>query len=93
MIVVDAVVRLIPGVIAENSLERESFFKGKYLEHPHYTRPEEIVIGVLNASCVPQDANRMDARIDTAKATGEDVRIVKNGEDFPHELHHGLSAT
>lgn len=45
MVIVDAVVRLIPGVIAECSLERESFFKEKYLEHPHYTRPEKIVIG------------------------------------------------
>ncbi|MCG2809339.1 MAG: tRNA (guanosine(37)-N1)-methyltransferase TrmD [Candidatus Portnoybacteria bacterium] len=44
MIVVDAVVRLIPGVITEDSLKRESFFKEKYIEHPHYTRPEEIVI-------------------------------------------------
>ncbi|MBU4082578.1 tRNA (guanosine(37)-N1)-methyltransferase TrmD [Patescibacteria group bacterium] len=44
MIVVDAVVRLIPGVITEDSLKRESFFKEKYIEHPHYTRPEEIII-------------------------------------------------
>lgn len=44
MIVVDAVVRLIPGVITKDSLKRESFFKEKYIEHPHYTRPEEIII-------------------------------------------------
>jgi len=52
MVMVDSVARLIPGVIAEGSLEEESFSKdlpagkaGKYLEYPHYTRPEEVVIG------------------------------------------------
>ncbi len=43
MIVADAVVRLIPGVIKEQSLENESFNKknGKtILEHPQFTRPE-----------------------------------------------------
>ena len=44
MVVVDAVVRLIPRVITKDSLKRESFFKEKYIEHPHYTRPEEIII-------------------------------------------------
>lgn len=44
MIVADSVVRLIPGVIKEESLKNESFNKkvgGKHvLEHPQYTRPE-----------------------------------------------------
>ncbi len=44
MVVVDAVARLVPGVIAKESLEKESFFEEKYLEYPHYTRPEEIII-------------------------------------------------
>lgn len=40
MIVVDAVSRLIPGVIKKESLEEESFSKGpNYLEYPQYTRP------------------------------------------------------
>jgi tRNA (guanine37-N1)-methyltransferase len=38
MIVVDAVTRLIPGVIAVKSLKEESFNK-KSLEYPQYTRP------------------------------------------------------
>lgn len=37
-VVVDAVVRLIPGFLAEGSAENESF-TGNLLEHPHYTRP------------------------------------------------------
>lgn len=41
MIVVDSVVRLLPGVLGgETSAELESFSDGKTREHPHYTRPE-----------------------------------------------------
>lgn len=41
MVVVDTVVRLIPGVLGgETSAELESFADGQTLEHPHYTRPE-----------------------------------------------------
>jgi tRNA (guanine37-N1)-methyltransferase len=40
MIVIDAVVRLLPGVVgAEASLDEESF-EGGLLEYPHYTRPQ-----------------------------------------------------
>ena len=42
MAVIDAVVRLIPGVLGnENSISEESFESG-LLEYPHYTRPEEF---------------------------------------------------
>jgi len=40
-VVIDAVVRLLPGVLGgEGSAEQESFMDG-LLEYPHYTRPEE----------------------------------------------------
>lgn len=40
LILMDAVVRLLPGVIGkEESLEEESFARG-LLEYPHYTRPQ-----------------------------------------------------
>ncbi len=40
MTVIDAVVRLLPGVVgADTSLEEESFEQG-LLEYPHYTRPQ-----------------------------------------------------
>ena len=42
MAVVDAVVRLLPGVLGdEDSAAQDSFVEG-ILDHPHYTRPEEI---------------------------------------------------
>ncbi len=42
LVVVDAVYRLVDGVINSESLEEESFAKG-ILEYPHYTRPEEFM--------------------------------------------------
>ena len=42
MAVIDAVVRLLPGVLGDNeSAARDSFMEG-LLDHSHYTRPEEI---------------------------------------------------
>ncbi len=42
MVVVDAVVRLLPGVLGdERSAQAESFTSG-ILDHPHYTRPEKF---------------------------------------------------
>lgn len=43
MVVVDSIVRLIPGVLGgETSAEIESFSDGENLEYPQYTRPEEF---------------------------------------------------
>ena len=43
MAVIDAVARLLPGVLGdEASASQDSFMRG-LLDHPHYTRPEEIV--------------------------------------------------
>src|SRR4030042_1492815 len=51
MIVIDAVSRLIPGVIAKESLKEESFsfskeklLREEQYEYPQYTRPESFVI-------------------------------------------------
>ncbi len=40
MVVVDAVARLVPGVISEESISEESHLAGG-IEYPHYTRPAE----------------------------------------------------
>lgn len=40
MVISDAIIRLIPGVIKKESYENDSFFTG-LLDHPHYTRPAE----------------------------------------------------
>ena len=42
MAMIDAVVRLLPGVLGDDeSAAQDSFMEG-LLDHPHYTRPEEI---------------------------------------------------
>jgi tRNA (guanine37-N1)-methyltransferase len=42
LVVIEAVARLVPGVVGkEESLRRESFEEG-LLDHPHYTRPAEF---------------------------------------------------
>ncbi len=41
MVVVDAVSRLIPGVLGERSSAQEESFSDGLLEYPHYTRPRE----------------------------------------------------
>lgn len=42
MAVIDAVVRLLPGVLGDDeSAVQDSFMEG-ILDHPHYTRPEEV---------------------------------------------------
>ena len=42
MAVIDAVVRLLPGVLGDDeSAEQDSFMNG-LLDHPHFTRPEQI---------------------------------------------------
>jgi tRNA (guanine37-N1)-methyltransferase len=40
MVMSDSVARMVPGVIEESSLERESHTHEGYKEHPQYTKPE-----------------------------------------------------
>lgn len=40
MVVADAVIRQVPGVIKAESYQQDSFFRSR-LDHPHYTRPAE----------------------------------------------------
>ena len=42
LVVIDAISRLVPGVVGdEQSVEQDSFSRG-LLDHPHYTRPAEF---------------------------------------------------
>jgi hypothetical protein len=38
MVMADAIIRLLPGVIKEESYQQDSFYQGG-LDHPHYTKP------------------------------------------------------
>ncbi len=41
MVVIDAVARLLPGVLGNDESSQEESFSTGLLEHPHYTRPAE----------------------------------------------------
>jgi tRNA (guanine37-N1)-methyltransferase len=42
MAVIDAIVRLLPGVLGDETSARHDSFMAGLLDHPHYTRPENI---------------------------------------------------
>lgn len=42
MVIIDAVTRLLPGVLGTDESSRDESFSGQYLEYPHYTRPAEF---------------------------------------------------
>ncbi len=42
MVLLDAVVRLLPGVMGNEASGEEESFEAGLLEHPHYTRPQEF---------------------------------------------------
>ena len=41
MALIDAVVRLLPGVMGDQASSQEESFEQDLLEYPHYTRPQE----------------------------------------------------
>jgi tRNA (guanine37-N1)-methyltransferase len=42
LVLLDAVVRLLPGVMGNEASGEHESFEGPLLEHPHYTRPQEF---------------------------------------------------
>jgi tRNA (guanine37-N1)-methyltransferase len=42
LVLLDAVVRLLPGVMGNEASGEDESFEGGLLEHPHYTRPQEF---------------------------------------------------
>ncbi|HEV2358448.1 MAG TPA: tRNA (guanosine(37)-N1)-methyltransferase TrmD [bacterium] len=42
MVIVEAVGRLVPGVVGEEASVREDSFSAGLLDHPHYTRPADL---------------------------------------------------
>ena len=42
MVIIDAVTRLLPGVLGDDASSTEESFSGSLLEYPHYTRPADF---------------------------------------------------
>jgi tRNA (guanine37-N1)-methyltransferase len=47
MAVIDAVVRLLPGVLGDDESAAQDSFMDGLLDYPHYTRPEKVVDSVV----------------------------------------------
>jgi len=82
MVLVDAVVRLIPGVLGDkNSLNFESF-EGNLLEYPHYTRPADfrglkVPLVLLSGNHKKIEAWRKNEAVKRTKQKRPD--LLKNG--------------
>lgn len=75
MVMADAVVRLIPGVLGKDSLHTgDSHYQG-LLEHPHYTRPSEFM--GLSVPEVLLSGDHEKIRIWREKAAREKTRSVR----------------
>ena len=71
MVLIDAIVRLIPGVLGDkNSLNFESF-EGNLLEYPHYTRPASFRKMNVPEVLVSGDHHKIEAwrRVQASKRT------------------------
>lgn len=42
MVIIDSIVRLIPGVLSDGESAETDSFSHELLDHPHYTRPEDV---------------------------------------------------
>ena len=47
LLMIDAIVRMFPGVIGDIESAKTDSFQGGLLDNPHYTRPENIKICVI----------------------------------------------
>ncbi len=78
LVVIEAVTRLLPGVVGkEESLAQESFEEGM-LDHPHYTRPQE-----LRGMRVPDELISGDhARIEEWRKRAAEEKTRRNRPDL-----------
>ena len=99
LVVVDAIARLIPGVVGDQqSVEEDSFTRG-LLDHPHYTRPAEfrgqrvpdVLISGHHAEirrwrrreAIRRTAERRPELLRTAALTGEERALLDELQGSP----------
>lgn len=59
MVVIDACVRLLPGVLGDAASAGEDSFAAGLLDHPHYTRPEALTEGDVPGVLLSGDHERI----------------------------------
>jgi tRNA (guanine37-N1)-methyltransferase len=79
LVVLEAVTRLVPGVVGrEESLSEESFEEEGLLDHPHYTRPRE-----LRGMAVPEELLSGDhPRIEEWRRRAAEEKTRRNRPDL-----------
>lgn len=78
MAIVDAIVRLVPGVLPQDATRNESFSQKGVLEAPHFTRPAEYKGMLVPDILLSGDHKRIETwRKDHSQKTGE-RKIKKN---------------
>ncbi|HRP78741.1 MAG TPA: tRNA (guanosine(37)-N1)-methyltransferase TrmD [Aquamicrobium sp.] len=86
LVLLDAVVRLLPGVMGNEASGEEESFEGGLLEHPHYTRPQlfegraipDVLISGNHARIAAW--RREEARKLTAERRPDLLRAREDGE-------------
>ena len=86
MVIIDAVVRLLPGAISDiDSAETDSFQSG-LLDHPHYTRPQnfrgmEVPPVLLSGNHAGISAWRLQQSLDRTRRLRPDLYTKYNQQD------------
>jgi tRNA (guanine37-N1)-methyltransferase len=91
MVLVDSVVRLLPGVLGDkNSLNFESF-KGNLLEYPHYTRPAQFKGWPVPKILLSGDHKKIEAwrRQEALKRTKKSRPDLLKSKSRKGENNHG----
>ena len=78
MVILDSVVRLIPGVLGDEESANTDSFAHDLLDHPHYTRPEEV-----KGLKVPEVLmSGHHANVDAWRQEQRELRTKKNRPDL-----------
>lgn len=83
LVIIDSVVRLIPGALGDElSAEEDSFMKG-FLDYPHYTRPEEFE-GMRVPDILLSGDHKKNSSLEKERSTQEHIK--KNRPDLLKNL-------
>ena len=86
MVILDSVVRLIPGVLGDEESANTDSFTHDLLDHPHYTRPEEV-----KGLKVPEVLmSGHHANVDAWRQEQRELRTKKNRPDLWEQYQEKL---
>ena len=86
MVILDSVVRLIPGVLGDEESANTDSFTHDFLDHPHYTRPEEV-----KGLKVPEVLmSGHHANVDAWRQEQRELRTKKNRPDLWEQYQEKL---